>query len=166
MEYYLYLRPVCEQDLEIIHSWNINPLIINQFNLPDNKPNSWRDTMEWWQNLGNTLLYVPTVVDKVQSATYWKGRPIGLTWIENIRTEPEIGAFIGDTDYYKSNALVEIYDRTLSIVERKTGVKKASLKVPRNQSLIDILQKYGWVVDCEVDGMVECNYGTVAVQST
>jgi hypothetical protein len=113
--------------------------------------------MEWWKGLGSTLLYVPTVVDKVQSATYWKGRPIGLSWIKNIRSEPEIGAYIGDTDYYKSNALIEIYNLTLGMVERKTGVKKASLKVPRN--LIDVMQKCGWVVDCEVEGMVKLDYG-------
>lgn len=165
MEYYLYLRPVNETDLEIIHSWQLNPLIINQFNLSDNKPNSWDDTMEWWKGLGSTLLYVPTVVDKVQSATYWKGRPIGLAWIKDIRTEPEIGAYIGDTDYYKSNALIEIYNLTLGIVERKTGVKKALLKVPRNQVLIDLMQKCGWCVDCEVGNMLQLNYGYVAVQS-
>lgn len=164
MEYHLYLRPVTEQDLEIIHSWNLNPLILKQFSLPDSKPNSWSDTLAWWRGLGNTLLYVAIVVDKVQSATYWKGRPIGLSWIKNIRTEPEIGAYIGDTDYYKSNALIEIYNRTLEMVERKTGVKKASLKVPRNQVLLDLMQECGWCVDSEIEDGVLLNYGT-AVQS-
>lgn len=168
MEYYLYLRPVNETDLEIIHSWNLNPLIINHFNLPDNKPNSWEDTMEWWKGLGSTLLYVATVVDKVQSATYWKGRPIGLVWIKNFRENPEIGGYIGDTDYYKSNALLEMYRLAAEVVNKRTGNSKVYLKVKReNMPLIDTLGKCGWNIDCELEnGMVQLVYGQVAVQGS
>jgi hypothetical protein len=159
MEYYLYLRPVSEQDLELIHSWQLNPITINQFNLPDNRPNSWSDTLAWWRNLGNSLVFILMVVDNVQSATYWRGRPIGLSWVK--RTElPEIGGYIGDTDYYKK-AVVEMYNITLETVNRLKGIHKASVKVKREeQGLMDAMTKCGWSISCELDNnMVELVYG-------
>jgi hypothetical protein len=165
MEYYLYLRPVNEQDLELIHSWQLNPVVIKQFNLPDNKPNSWNDTLSWWRNLGNSLVFILMVVDDVQSATYWKGRPIGLSWVKRGEL-PEIGGYIGDADYKK--AQVEMYNLTLETVNRLKGINKASLKVKREEhSVMDLLTKCGWTISCELeDGMVELTYGTTAVQIT
>jgi RimJ/RimL family protein N-acetyltransferase len=160
MEYQLYLRPVCEQDLEIIHSWNLNPLIINQFNLPDNKPNSWGDTLAWWKGLGSSLVFVVIVIDSVQSATYWNGRPIGLAWVKNIRSElPEIGGYIGDTDYYQKS-VVEMYNLTMDTINQRKGIQRACLKIKREeQSLIGMLSGCGWRIDNETDGMVELRYG-------
>jgi len=166
-EYYLYLRPVCEQDLEIIHSWNLNPLVIKQFNLPDNKPNSWNDTLTWWRNLGNSLVFILTVVDGVQSSTYWRGRPIGLSWVKNLKGDlPEIGGYIGDIDYYKK-AQIEMYNLTVEAVNRLKGVQKAALRLSKeNQELIGVLGQCGWNISCEIeDNMVELVYGTVTIQS-
>jgi hypothetical protein len=160
MEYHLYLRPVTEQDLEIIHSWNLNPLILKQFDLPDSKPNSWSDTLAWWRGLGSSLVFVVNVTHDVPSATYWRGRPIGLVWVKNIRENPEVGGYIGDTDYYKSNALLEMYRLAVEVVNRRTGRPTAFLKVKReDMPLIEALQQYGWCIDNETNGVVELSYG-------
>ena len=166
MEYHLYLRPITETDLEIIHAWNLNPLILKQFNLPDNRPNSWSDTLAWWKGLGGTLVYILMATHDVVSATYWKGRPIGVSWIKNVRSEPEVGGYIGDTDYYKSNALVEMYNLLVGVVKKRSNAP-VSLKVSRdNMPMIEGLQKYDWCIDCEIDnGMVQLTYGTVTVQN-
>ena len=167
MEYYLYLRPVSEQDLELIHSWNLNPIILKTFNLSDNKPNSWKDTLTWWRTLGSSLVFIVMVVDKIQSATYWKGRPIGVSWVRNLKSDmPEIGGYIADTDYYKK-AVVELYNLTLETVNRLKGIQKASCKLRREEQVtIGELGKCGWNIDSEVNGVVNLIYERVTVQST
>jgi hypothetical protein len=166
MEYYLYLRPVCEQDIEIIHSWQLNPLIIKQFNLPNSNPNSWSDTLAWWKGLGNSLVFVLMIVDKVQSATYWRGRPIGLSWVKNVKSElPEIGGYIGDTDYCRK-LQIEMYNVTLETINRLKGIQTACLKIKREeQQLIGVLSQCGWHIDNETEGVVQLNYGTTSIQN-
>jgi len=158
VDYQLYLRPISEQDLELIHSWNTNPLVIKYYNLPDKVPNSWEDAVSWWRTLGNSLVFVLCVVD-VYSPTYWRGHPIGISWVKNLKDNPEIGGYIGDTDYYQS-APAEMYMLTLEAVNRLRGIKSASLKVKKdNQELIGVMGECGWRIDRECDGVVELRYG-------
>lgn len=161
--YYLYLRPVCESDLEIIHAWQLNPTIANSFDIPDNNPNTWSDTLAWWRGLGNRMMFMLMVVDQVHSATFWRGREIGVSWVANLKLEvPEIGGYIGNLDYLTTKNIIELYMLTLETVNRLRGVEKASLKVKKdNQELLGVLGKMGWTLTCELeDGMVELQYET------
>lgn len=164
-EPYLYLRPINESDLEIIHLWNLNPLILKTFNLPSKNPNSWSDTMNWWKTLGNTFVFILMCID-IQSATYWRGRPIGLGWMRNLKETPEIGGYIGDVDHYRTSIL-RLYDLLVDEIVKRKGNQACSIQISRgNQELIAQLGQCGWLITCELENnLVRLEYGTVAIPS-
>ena len=159
-KYYLYLRPVAEQDLELIHSWRINPAIYSLYDNVD-EPCSWFDTLRWWRTLGDTMMFVVMYIDATLPDAYWRGRPIGITWARNMRDVPEIGGYIGEIDLLDTPINGKIYAMTAESIKRMRNKSRVTSKVKwENKSLLASLDSIGWKVIKDLgDNILELSYG-------
>lgn len=158
---FLYLRLVCESDLELIYAWKSNPIIVNSFNIQSNNPNTWEDAIAWWKGLGNRMVFIVKVAGDVTSATFWRGREIGLGWVENLKSEyPEIGGFIGNLDYCNVQTIVAMYALLMNTVYKMRGISRYSVKVNKdNGQLLQALSNMGWQLNCQLEnGVVDLRY--------
>jgi hypothetical protein len=159
-KYYLYLRPVDEQDLELIHSWRINPEIYSLYG-DNEEPCSWMDTLRWWRNQGDTMMFIVMYIDITLPDAYWRGRPIGVTWARNFKDVPDIGGFIGEIDLLPTPITGKVYALTAESIKRMRNKSKVKSRVKwENKNLLSALGELGWTVSKDLgDNMLELSYG-------
>lgn len=142
-KYYLYLRPVSEQDLEIIHSWRIKKDIF-QLYLNVDMPPSWVETLDWWYKLGKARVFIVMMTDEANPPVYWRGRRIGLMWMRFDEAVPRVGGYIGDTAL-KGDVFMQAMQLLLEAVKMSRGNTKVMMSVNwKNEKLITRLQRNLW----------------------
>lgn len=159
-KYYLYLRPATEQDLELVHSWRINPAIYSLYDNVDT-PCSWVDTLKWWRFKNDKMIFIVMYIDATLPDAYWRGRPIGVTWAMDLNAVPVIGGYIGEIDLLSTAITGKVYALTVESIKRMRNKSRVTAKIRwENESLLASLGELGWKVAKDIgNGMLELGYG-------
>jgi len=154
-EQYLYLQPIVEQHLEIIHSWRTNPKVYGMF-MDSQRPSSWEETRKWWNNLPDSVMMMAMLVETTPFPIFWRGRAIGAIWVTP-KSEPLLEVIIGEIELFGTPVVPKVYQFAIEAI-RKAMSRKPIRTFVKNRELAEELRTKGWGSCGQNNGFSELVY--------
>jgi RimJ/RimL family protein N-acetyltransferase len=129
----MWIRPIVEDDLELMLAWRNNPKIYKYLNSKNNKL-SWEHHYNWYKNLKNAEYYM----------IIFDNRRIGIVNVINLDKEyPELGVIIGETSLWGKGKGSEAVKLLIDDLHRRGYRKLCATTNKKNKGSNKIWNKFG-----------------------